>query len=129
MYYLAYKKIVVKLLSKALRKKLPRKVAIIGVSATESQKLNLIYRRKNKPANVLSFRYGPEYGEIIVCPAVVRAEAKRQGNTYKYQMTWMVLHGIIHLAGVHHEGSRAVDKKVVQLEHRVMRKLFSSLKF
>ena len=124
-----YSETIIKLLPISLRNKLPHKIVVAEVDKRESQRLNRKYRRKDKPTNVLSFRYGSEYGEIIVCPVVIRKEAKEQGNTYKYQMTWMILHGILHLAGIHHEISKIIEKKVVQLEHKILRKLFGSLKF
>lgn len=130
-----------------MRKRLPQKISLVEIDKKESQRLSRIYRGKNKPrtfslheffraerstkkvrgkpANVLSFRYGPDYGEILVCPEVIRREAKKQGNSYKYQMTWMILHGMMHLAGLHHERSLKMAKRVMALEERVLRKLFS----
>lgn len=113
-----------KLFPKYLQKKLPRKVALIEISKKTSQELNRRYRKKNKPTNVLSFRYGSEYGEILVCPDVIKKEAKAQGNTYKYQMTWMAVHGMMHLGGIHHEGGGAAAKKFEKLEGRILAKIF-----
>lgn len=163
-------KILKRLLPRVFSKKLPKTIEIVKILGTLSQKINLIYRGKNKPADVLSFRYGKDYpvrsravhnthgrhlladqkkkqssqkgrknfkeifsreasngdyGEILVCPEVIRREAKKQGNTYKYQFTWMVLHGILHLAEIHHERSPKMAKRVAALEKRVLRKLFS----
>ena len=95
------------------------------MSRHKLQLLNRVYLKKGKLANVLSFRYGLDYGEILVCPEVIRREAKEQGNTYKYQMTWMILHGILHLAELHHEESKRVAQRVEALEKRVLHKLFS----
>lgn len=113
-----------RLLPGVLRKKLPRRVRIVEIDEVRSRALNLRYRKKRKPAKVLSFRYGPDYGEILVCPAVIRREAQMSGNAYKYQLTWMVLHGMIHLAGLHHEKSAPSSQKSVQVEQRMLKKLF-----
>lgn len=107
-----------------LHKKLPHKIAVISISPQKSLILNRIYRRKNKPANVLSFRYGRDYGEILICPEVIRKEAKAAGNSYKYQMTWMVLHGMLHLAGRHHERSKAAADRVGKFEQKILSKIF-----
>jgi probable rRNA maturation factor len=109
---------------RTLNKKLPREVAVIYISSRQSQTLNRVYRHKNKATNVLSFRFDKNYGEILICLEVVRREARVQGNSYKYQMTWMVLHGMLHLAGLHHERSKAVAKRVDDLERKLLRKLF-----
>ena len=115
-----YFETIIKLLPISLKNKLPHKIIVAEVDKRESQRLNRKYRRKDKPTNVLSFRYSPEYGEIIVCPVVIRKEAKEQGNTYKYQMTWMILHGILHLAGIHHEGLRVKAARFEKLEKRCL---------
>lgn len=114
----------VKSLPALIRKRLPEKVTIMSVSSKESQKLNRAYRAKDEPTNVLSFFYDTTYGEIIVCPAVIRAEAHVAGNSYAYQMTWMITHGMIHLAGVHHEASRAAEKKSAAMERLVLAGIF-----
>lgn len=111
-------------LPRAVRIKLSRKVEIIFLAPKDSCELNRKFFKKSVPANVLSFRYGSDYGEILVCPEIIRREAKKQGNAYKYQFAWMILHGMIHLAGMHHEGSREKAKRVEKLEERVLGALF-----
>ena len=110
-------------LPKSFAKKLPREVKLVEVSTQESGKLNLVYRGKKKAANVLSFRYGPGYGEILVCPEIIRQEARKQGHSYKHQMTWMIVHGMIHLAGLHHENSRALARKSELIERKILGKI------
>lgn len=117
---LSFSKEIVKYLPLVIRKRLPKEVMIIGVSPKESLRLNRHYRHKQKPANVLSFLYGPAYGEIIICPSVIAKDAKKQGNTQVFQMTWMVVHGMLHLAGIHHEQSRAAAQRVEKIEHDVL---------
>lgn len=99
---------------------------IVEVTARGSKKLNLVYRNKNKPTNVLSFRYDSAYGEILICPDVIRKEAKKQGNSYRFQMTWMIVHGILHLAGVHHERSLQQARRVEKIEEQILGQLFHS---
>ena len=110
-------------LPRQLKRRLPDKIGVVEVSKKESERLNRIYRNKNKPTNVLSFRYGPGYGEIVLCPALIRREAEASGNSYSCQMIWMILHGTIHLAGLHHEKSRRLDKKIAQLEKKILKKI------
>lgn len=132
-YYIA--KRIRKIMPAYLRLHLPKEIAVVAVTPRESQKLNRKYRKKNKPANVLSFRYGPDasfrdpraredYGEILVCTAVIRREAKRHGNAYNVQLTRMIIHGMIHLAGIHHERSGREEKRTKMIEERVLKKFF-----
>ena len=66
------------LMTPALRKKLPKKVAVVLIDAKKSATLNAVYRGKRKATNVLSFCYDDTYGEILICASVVRREAKKK---------------------------------------------------
>lgn len=117
---LSFSKEIVKHLPLAIKKRLPEEIAIIVVSSEESLKLNRRYRHKRKPANVLSFLYSSIYGEIIVCPSVIKTDAEKQGNTQVFQMTWMIVHGMLHLAGLHHEKSPATARRAEKIERAVL---------
>lgn len=123
MFSIANYKQLVKCFPKYLQKRLPKEVAVINISAKESRRLNRLYRKKNKPTNVLSFRYGPEYGEILLCPKIIKKEARAQGHSHKYRMTWMMAHGMLHLGGAHHEKGAAAAKKFKQLEELILKKM------
>lgn len=112
---------IIRRFSKGIRRRLPKNINVVAVSAKESQKLNRRYRGKRKAANVLSFRYGPDYGEIVLCPQVIRREAKQQGHSYQYQLRWMVIHGLLHLAGIHHEKSAAARRRFEKAENKLLK--------
>src|SRR3990167_11371813 len=103
-----------------LRVRLPREIQVISVSSVRSLVLNRVYRGRAKATNVLSFRYGKEYGEIIICPEVIRREAHNAGLDVRFQTARMVLHGMIHLSGLHHEESEGADGKTLWLEARLL---------
>lgn len=109
----------------SIEKKLPREVRFVEITVPKSCILNLRFRGKRKPTNVLSFRYDSGYGEILLTPDVIKKEAKKLGNSQVFQMTWMMLHGMLHLAGLHHERSASQAKKVVRIETRILAMLFS----
>ena len=121
---LSFSKRIVKCLPQAVWRRLPAEISVVAVSEKESAALNRRYRGKNKPANVLSFWYGKEYGEIIVCASIIRSEAKKEKHSFEYQMTWYILHGMIHLSGLHHEQSTAAAKKSEALEINILQTLF-----
>jgi len=97
-------------------------INVIFVSKERSRLLNVKYRKKNKPANILSFDYG-NYGEIVICPEVVKKEAKKSGNSFKYQLSWMLVHGLLHLAEIHHEKSLAQAIKAERIEKEILQKI------
>ncbi|MDO8954752.1 MAG: rRNA maturation RNase YbeY [Gammaproteobacteria bacterium] len=77
--------------------------------ADEVQHLNLTYRHKDKPTNVLSFPMDappgvqfPMLGDIILCSEVINHEAKTQGKSTEAHWAHMVVHGILHLLGFDH---------------------------
>ena len=119
---------IVKYLPSAIKKQLPKEIAVIAISSQESLKLNRRYRHKRKPANVLSFLYGKEYGEIVLCSAIIKKDAKKQGNTEVFQMTWMVVHGMLHLAGLHHEKSNVIAQRTMRIENTVLDIFFNTSK-
>jgi len=84
------------------------------VDESESQQLNLEYRGKDKPTNVLSFPFevpealvgldevGHLIGDLIVCAQVVSEEAKQQNKPLMHHWAHMVVHGCLHLLGYDH---------------------------
>lgn len=113
----------IRFLPRSYARKLPRTIQLVEASPSMMRRLNRRYRKKDVPTSVLSFSYGPAYAEIIVCPALVRKEAKRVGNSYDIQMTWMILHGTLHISGLHHELSSAHAEKMEAIERRVLQNM------
>lgn len=110
--------------NKRLFKKFPRLIYIIEISPAFSQKLNRVYRKKNKPANVLSFVYDKEYAEIFVAPAVIRREApkaKKTGESFKNALVTMIIHGMIHCSGLDHERSKKQAHAFKRLEEKILK--------
>ncbi|MCT8125356.1 rRNA maturation RNase YbeY [Alishewanella sp. BS5-314] len=84
-------------------------VTIRVVDAAESQQLNLQYRGKDKPTNVLSFPFQcppgielPLLGDLVICAQVVATEAAEQGKPLASHWAHMVVHGCLHLLGFDH---------------------------
>lgn len=112
---------IIRAFPKGFKKQLPKEAAVINISETRSRALHHAYFKKDTPTNVMSFRYAADYGEILVCPAIIKQESKRDGNSYHYQMTWMVVHGMLHLAGVHHEKSKRAASQFEALEAKIIK--------
>jgi probable rRNA maturation factor len=90
------------------------------------QKLNKNFRKKNKPTDVLSFdlREGNYLGEIIICPKVVKDNAKKYGVTAKKEMLKVFAHGILHLLGYDHEQSKSQAELMEQKQDLYLSKIF-----
>jgi len=104
-------------------------VTIRIVDTAESHQLNLEYRGKDKPTNVLSFPFeappGIELdllGDLIICRQVVEQEAVEQDKPLKAHWAHMVVHGSLHLLGYDHiEDDEAEEME--SLETELMQKL------
>ncbi|MEN4788015.1 rRNA maturation RNase YbeY [Pantoea agglomerans] len=84
-------------------------VTVRLVDEAESHELNLTYRGKDKPTNVLSFPFEappgielPLLGDLIICRQVVEQEAAEQGKSVEAHWAHMVVHGTLHLLGYDH---------------------------
>lgn len=87
-------------------------MALQVVSAPRMRLLNRRYRGKDKPTNVLSFPAPPApgvrprpLGDVLICPAVLRREARAQGKSEQAHWAHLVVHGTLHLVGYDHEGN------------------------
>lgn len=93
-------------------------VTIRIVSSSEMHALNLKYRHKDKPTNVLSFTmempdgielFPIPLGDIVICADVVNQEAKLDHISPKAHWAHMVVHGTLHLLGYDHETDQEAD--------------------
>ncbi len=75
------------------------------VTAKKSREINKKYRHKDKPTNVLSFSFSKNSGELVLCPTVIRREAKDNNHTYKQWLQFLVIHGMLHLKGLEHSST------------------------
>jgi probable rRNA maturation factor len=83
-------------------KKAHTKLSVSFVSPAEIKKLNKEYRKKDKPTDVLSFTY-KDSGEIIICPQIIRENAKKFDVAFKKELVRVLIHGILHILGYDHE--------------------------
>lgn len=79
------------------------------VDEEESHALNLNYRGKDRPTNVLSFPFEcpdevelPLLGDLVICRQVVEREAQEQDKPVMAHWAHMVVHGSLHLLGYDH---------------------------
>ncbi|CDG90378.1 MULTISPECIES: rRNA maturation RNase YbeY [Xenorhabdus] len=99
-------------------------VTIRLVDEAESHDLNLTYRGKDKPTNVLSFPFEappevelPLLGDLIICRQVVEQEAEEQQKTVEEHWAHMVIHGSLHLLGYDHiEDDEAEEMESLETE-------------
>ena len=99
-------------------------VTIRLVDEAESNQLNLTYRGKDKPTNVLSFPFEcppgielPLLGDLIICRQVVEREAGEQNKPLLAHWAHMVVHGSLHLLGYDHiDDEEAEEMEALEVE-------------
>lgn len=94
------------------------------VDEPESQALNLGYRGKEKPTNVLSFPFeAPSVvktdliGDLVLCHPVVVREANEQHKPLEHHYAHLVVHGVLHLLGYDHQDDAEAEEMEAEERH------------
>ncbi|MBI2626629.1 MAG: rRNA maturation RNase YbeY [Parcubacteria group bacterium] len=138
-----------KVISKVLEElKLGRENLAFSLSIVDSKRmkeLNRNYRGKNKTTDVLSFSYVKdgklsnaellrfikkekivELGDIFIDPSVAKKQAqqvKNDGHSLEYEFAMLTTHGLLHLLGYDHERSKKDEKRVYDLQAKILKGL------
>ena len=109
-------------------------VTISFIRDREMRQLNRDYRGLDKPTDVLSFAYHeglsdnePNHnagflGDVIISVETAERYAREQGLSFTTEINWLVIHGILHLAGYDHETDNGEMRK---LERRLRKELLN----
>jgi probable rRNA maturation factor len=106
----------------------PESVTVQLISDETMARLNETFRKKRGPTDVLSFpangarrAHAAEYiGDIAISPETARRNARRFSRSLPREMRILILHGMIHLAGLDHETDHG---EMDRLERRLRRRL------
>lgn len=111
------------------RKKWPvrlkgKSLQLVFLSRPQAKSLNQQFRGRDHATDVLSFdSMDPEsLGELVLCPEVLKKQAKEHGLSFRDELCYMTLHGFLHLLGYDHETSEKEAKKMFQLQDAVFEK-------
>lgn len=77
-------------------------VTLNYIGPDRARALNLTTRQKTYVPNVLSFPLTPTDGEVYICPAAAKREAAQFDLTENGYLTYLFIHGCLHLAGYDH---------------------------
>ena len=115
-------------------------VGVQFVSKAKIKRLNLTKRGINKVTDVLSFpmfeakkkaslqnfisEADPmtkelEIGDIVICTAVAKKQAKVYGHSLKRELNFLALHGFLHLLGYDHLNQRQ-EKEMFSLAEKIL---------
>jgi len=90
-----------------------REIELIVTNNKNIQELNLEYRQKDQPTDVLSFPLETPFteqslfdiplGTVVISADFVQEKAKNYGHTEKDELKLLFIHGLLHLLGYDHE--------------------------
>ena len=102
---------------KLLKIKIPE-ISLVFVPDSRMESLNRKYRGKNRVTDVLAF----DYGEIIICLPQAKRQAKQLRHSLKDELTILLIHGTLHLAGYDDEIKKDYNK-MVKAQDKILLKL------
>jgi probable rRNA maturation factor len=103
-------------------------LSVLLVGERRSRALNGRYRGRHRATNVLSFpatagaRAQGLLGDLVLCPSVLRVEARRQRKRVRAHWAHLVVHGVLHLLGYDHE-QQTQAARMERRERQVLRRL------
>ncbi len=126
------------------RKKVELSINLVGEGRIKA--LNKKYRGRNRATDVLSFplisghrrtkglemtEIGAEasaggimaLGDIFICLPVAKKYSARENVSLDYKLSFLTVHGFLHLLGYDHEKSVAEKDKMFSLQNKVLAKL------
>ena len=86
-------------------------LSLVFVSPKESHKINLQYRNKDNPTNVLSFPLSKTSGEIFLDQKTSAKDAPNFDMTQSQFLQFLVIHAMLHLKGYEHGSTMERQEK------------------
>jgi probable rRNA maturation factor len=97
--------------------RLGQQITLRVVGAAEARTLNRAFRKRDYATNVLSFSYGPNQGDLVLCHAVIAREAREWKKELSAHYAHLVVHGMLHLRGLRH--GRRMERAEIALLARL----------
>ena len=106
-------------------------VSVILTDNAAIHEINLEYRGKDNATDVISFAYRDEpfpapagiteeLGDVYISLEKAAEQAAEFGVTFVEEMHRLLVHGILHLLGYDHERSPEDEKKMQELEEKII---------
>ena len=135
------RRLITKAVKEALRQENFEYFTEISVSFIDNEaihKLNLQYREKDKPTDVLSFPiwekgelgdgsafdgHAVTLGDIIISAEQAKAQSEEYGHSLEREICFLAVHSVLHLLGYDHETSEEDERYMKQKQENVLEKI------
>lgn len=100
-------------------------LSIVFLDLPDAKELNFRFREKKYATDILSFEGDGEnsLGELVLCPQVLRRQAYEHGLSFRQELGYMLIHGMLHLLGLDHEKSQKEARYMFQIQDDIFEKL------
>ena len=108
-----------------------QEISIFLTNSEKMRQLNLKFRKKNKPTDVLSFPVNiikkkiGYLGDVAISYEIVNKRSKKSNFDYEFDKMWV--HGYLHLLGYDHKKKREFEK-MHKLEKKILNYIESTNK-
>jgi probable rRNA maturation factor len=109
-----------------LKKK--QSLTVIFLNRLPAKAINFQYRKKNYATDILSFDGdGVEsLGELVLCPEILQRQAVEHDLSFRQELGYMLIHGVLHLLGYDHEKNQEEAQEMFQLQDEIFDQLCQS---
>jgi probable rRNA maturation factor len=107
----------------------PDSFSVVLTSDARMRELNRRYRNRDSSTDVLSFPTSRKlmqkprngyWGDIVISVETAARQARREPHGLYRELSWLILHGVLHLLGYDHETDRG---EMVHRERRLRQRL------
>ena len=114
---------------------LDAELSLLLVNDVQIQELNRRYLRRDKPTNVLAFpmREGefpnlhPHLlGDLVISVETAKRQSKRSGLGPMEMVTLLMIHGILHLLGYEHEGTKKEAREMALKQRELFQQVIKT---
>lgn len=94
-------------------------LSLVFIGSIKSKTLNKKYRKKDKPANILSFPISENIGEIFIDTNEALKTSKNFNRKYKNFVAFLFIHGLFHLKGFEHGSKMESEEKKIRKKFNI----------
>src|SRR3989338_1274558 len=105
-------------------------LSIVLAGSQRMQSLNLRFRGKDNPTDVLSFCFQEDHadkgnvlGEVVICLPYAEKQARELRISFSENLATLTAHGVIHLCGIDHERSDSEHERTLGIQQKVLKGL------
>lgn len=105
-----------------------KELTVVFLNRRDMQQINLKYRGKDKPTDILSFESADpkSLGELLLCSDVLKVQARQQGHSLETETLYMLIHGVLHLLSYDHELSKREEELMFRIQETCFQHLVQS---